>query len=93
MTFALIALSALASRLRQPGLARPYRMPLWPLTPVVALAGVAVTVSLQTGRDLAIVAGILAAGLAYESVYLRPRRDTHWILLEPPAGERDVGHN
>jgi hypothetical protein len=68
-------------------------MPLWPLTPVVALAGVAVTVSLQTGRDLAIVAGILAAGLAYESVYLRPRRDTHWILLEPPAGERDVGHN
>ena len=82
MTFALIALSALASRLRQPGLARPYRMPLWPLTPVVALAGVAVTVSLQTGRDL-----------AYESVYLRPRRDTHWILLEPPAGERDVGHN
>jgi amino acid transporter len=93
MTFALIAVSALASRLRQPGLARPYRMPLWPLTPVVALAGVAVTVSLQTGRDLAIVAGILAAGLAYESLYLRLRRDTHWILLEPPAGERDVGHN
>jgi amino acid transporter len=93
MTFALIALSALASRLRQPGLARPYRMPLWPLTPLVALAGVAVTVSLQTGRDLAIVAGILAAGLAYESLYLRLRRDTHWILLEPPAGEVDVGHN
>jgi amino acid transporter len=93
MTFALIALSALASRLRQPDLARPYRMPLWPLTPVVALAGVAVTVSLQTGRDLAIVAGILAAGLVYESVYLRPRRDTHWVLLEPPVGERDVGHH
>jgi amino acid transporter len=33
VTFALIALAALASRLRQPGLARPYRMPLWPLTP------------------------------------------------------------
>jgi amino acid transporter len=91
LTFALIALSALASRLRQPGLARPYRMPLWPLTPVAALAGVAVTLSLQTGRDLAVVAGILAAGLVYESVYLRPRRDTHWVLLEPPVGERDVG--
>jgi amino acid transporter len=89
VTFALMALSALASRLRQPSLARPYRMPLWPLAPVVALAGVAVTVLLQTGRDLAIVAGILAAGLLYEAVYLRPRRNTHWILLDPPAGGDD----
>jgi amino acid transporter len=86
-TFALIALSALASRLRQPGLARPYRMPLWPLPPVVALGGVAVTVLLQTGRDLAIVAGILAAGLLFDALYLRRRRDTHWILLDPPAGD------
>jgi amino acid transporter len=90
-TFALIALSALASRLLQPGLARPYRMPLWPLPPLLALAGVAVTVLLQTGTDLAIVAGILAAGLLYDAVYLRPRRDTHWILLDPPTGEQDAG--
>jgi amino acid transporter len=82
-TFALVALSALASRLRQPGLARPYRMPLWPLPPLLALAGVAVTVALQTGRDLAIVASILAAGLLYDAAYLRRRRDTHWILLDP----------
>jgi amino acid transporter len=91
VTFALIALSALVSRLRQPRLARSYRMPLWPLPPVVALAGVAVTVVLQTSRDLAIVAAILAAGVVYDAVYLRPRRDTHWILLDPPVGERDVG--
>jgi amino acid transporter len=91
LTFALIALSALVSRVRQPGLARPWRMPLWPLPPLVALAGVAATVLLQTGQDLAIVAGILAAGVLYEAVYLRPRRDTHWLLLEPlvsePAGD------
>ena len=91
VTFALIALSALTSRLRQPGRARPYRMPLWPLPPLVALVGVAVTVVLQTSRDLAIVAAILAAGVVYDAVYLRPRRDTHWILLDPPAGEPDVG--
>jgi amino acid transporter len=91
VTFALIALSALASRLRQPGLARPYRMPLWPLPPLAALAGVAVTVVLQTGRDLAIVAGILAAGVLYEAAYLRPRRDTRWILLDPLVGEPDAG--
>jgi len=87
VTFALIALAALVSRLRQPHLARPYRMPLWPLPPLLALVGVAVTVLLQTRRDLAIVAGILVAGLLYEVVYLRPRRDTRWILLDPPAGD------
>jgi hypothetical protein len=73
------------------GLARPYRMPLWPLPPLVALAGVAVTVLLQASRDLAIVASILAGGLLYEAVYLRPRRDTHWILLDPLTGEQNVG--
>jgi amino acid transporter len=88
VTFALIALSALVSRLRQPGLTRPYRMPLWPLPPLVALAGVAVTVALQTGRDLTIVAGILAAGVLYDAVYLRPRRDTHWVLLDPVVDEQ-----
>ena len=87
VTFALIALSALVSRLRDPDLLRPYRMPLWPLSPVVALAGVVVTVLLQTGRDLAVVAGILAAGLLYDALYLRRRRDTHWILLDPLVDE------
>jgi amino acid transporter len=91
LTFALIALSALVSRVRQPGLARPYRMPLWPLPPLVALAGVAATVALQTGTDLAIVAAILAAGVLYEAVYLRPRRDTHWLLLDPLVDEPEVG--
>ena len=90
VTFALIALSALVSRVVQPGLERPWRMPLWPLPPLVALAGVAVTVVLQTGRDLAIVAGILVAGLLYEAAYLRPRRHSHWLLLDPPVGERDA---
>ena len=90
VTFALIALSALASRVRQPHLARPYRMPLWPLPPLVALVGVAVTVVLQTGRDLAIVGGALAAGVLYEAAYLHPRRDTHWILLDPLIGDPDV---
>ena len=88
VTFALIALSALVSRVREPDLARPYRMPLWPLPPLVALAGVAITVVLQTSRDLAIVAAIVAAGLVYDAAYLRPRRDTHWILLDPPSANQ-----
>jgi hypothetical protein len=65
-------------------------MPLWPMPPLVALAGVTVTVLLQTSRDLAIIAGILAAGLLYDATDLR-RRDPQWILLEPLVGERYVG--
>jgi amino acid transporter len=89
--FALIAASALVSRVRQRGLTRPYRMPLWPLPPIVALAGLATSVVVQTGRDLLIVAGILAVGAFYDSVYLRRRRDTSWILVSPPVGEPEVG--
>ena len=66
-------------------------MPLWPLPPTLALTGVAVTVVLQTRTDLAIVAGILGAGLVYDAVYLRPHRNTHWILLDPLVSEQDVG--
>jgi hypothetical protein len=86
--FALIALSALVSRVQQPGLARPYRVPLWPLPPLLALAGVAVTVLVQTRRDLAVVAGILAAGVLYDVAYLCPRRDSHWILLDHSTASR-----
>jgi acid phosphatase family membrane protein YuiD len=68
-------------------------MPLWPLPPLVALAGVAVTVALQTRTDLAIVAAILAAGVLYDAAYLRRRRDTHWILLDPLVDEPDVTKN
>jgi amino acid transporter len=93
VTFALIALSALVSRLRQPDLDRPYRMPLWPLPPLVALAGVAATVVLQTRTDLVIVAAILAAGVLYDAAYLRRRRDTHWILLDPLVDEPEMTDN
>jgi amino acid transporter len=89
-TFALIALSALVSRLRQPDLARPYRMPLWPLPPLVALAGVAATVVLQTRTDLAIVAAIIAAGVLYDAAYLRRRHNTRWVLLDPLVDEPEM---
>jgi amino acid transporter len=90
-TFALIAVSALVSRLRQTNTVRPYCMPLWPLPPVVALAGVALTAWLQTGKDLVIVGGLGLAGALYYAAYLRPRRDTHWRILDPaPTADDDA---
>lgn len=78
VNYALVAISALVSRVRQPRLARPWRMPLWPLPPVVALIGVGIAVSQQTATDVLIVLGIFVVGAAYYVLFLRPRRSTHW---------------
>ena len=88
VNYALIAISALVSRIRKPDLVRPWRMPLWPLPPVVALLGVGIAVSQQKAADLLIVLGIFAAGAVYYALFLRPRRSTHWREPESTTTER-----
>ncbi len=78
--YALIAISALVSRVRQRELPRPWRMPLWPAPPAIALAGVVIALSKQTERDLLIVAGILVFGVLYYGLYLHHRG--HFALGE-----------
>src|SRR5207253_7052223 len=46
--YALIAISAVVSRVRQANLARPSRMPLWPVPPILALAGCVIAPTQQT---------------------------------------------
>jgi amino acid transporter len=69
--YALIAISALVSRVRQSELPRPYRMPVWPLPPLIALVGVVIALTKQTQRDLLIVGGIFVVGALYYALYLR----------------------
>jgi hypothetical protein len=78
----MIALAALYSRMYEKDAYRPYKMPLWPVPPLVALAGTLWTLSLQSWNDLLITAAILGVALAYYYIYLRPRGDTHWEMLE-----------
>ena len=58
-------------------------MPLSPLPPVLALIGCAIVISQQNPRELAIVAAIFAAAGLYYAVFLRPRAQTHWVMLSP----------
>jgi amino acid transporter len=81
--YALIALSSLVSRARQRELPRPFRMPVWPLPPLIALIGVAIALSKQTRRDLLIVAGIVVFGLLYYGLYLR--RGNRYAALDTDA--------
>jgi amino acid transporter len=78
--YALIALSALVSRIQQKDASRPYKMPFWPVPPIIALVGTVVALTQQKILDLEIVAGIIIFGLIYYFVYLAPRKDTNWNM-------------
>ncbi len=85
--YALIALSALVSRVRSSGLPRPWRMPFWPVPPIIALVGTVVAITQQKTLDLVIVAVIAIAGLAYFYLFLEPRKDRYWMSSTDPDAE------
>ncbi|MCC9705394.1 APC family permease [Streptomyces sp. MNU76] len=75
--YLLLAVGALAAR-RTPHAG--WKMPLWPLAPVVVIIALAYAVSQSAPMDLVITAGIVAAALGYEVLYLRPRRATRFLV-------------
>jgi len=85
--YALIAISALVSRVQQRELPRPWKMPLWPLPPVIALVGVIVALTQQKLSDLEIVAAIFIVGLVYYYGFLHPRQDRYWRMTTDPNKE------
>ncbi len=85
--YALIAISAIVSRFTQKQLERPFKMPLWPVSPIIALVGVGVALSQQKGSDLIIVAAIAIGGAAYYVLFLIPRHDRYWTHLHVPEPE------
>jgi amino acid transporter len=87
--YALIAISALVSRIRGRELERPFRMPLWPVSPIIALCGVGIALSQQKARDLIIVAAIFVGGSIYYFAFLRPRSDRYWAHLTAPEEALD----
>ena len=69
--YLLVAVSALVSRVRDKGLERTFRMPIWPIPPLVAIVGVAIALSQQVKRDLIITFVIVAISVAYYAVNRR----------------------
>ena len=75
-------------RVLRPGLTRPFRMPLYPLPPLAAMAGftfILVNRSHAMG-GLAVAAGIAVSGTAIYMV--RARRQRQWPFGSPSASER-----
>jgi amino acid transporter len=71
--YVFVGVTAIVSRVTDRGVRRPFRMPLFPLPPLLAIVGAVLALSQQSGRDLIIVAVIYAAGLAYYLLYLRSK--------------------
>ncbi|MET8449773.1 APC family permease [Streptomyces sp. NPDC005209] len=81
--YLLVAVAALLSRRGAHKHTPAWRMPLWPAMPVVLIAVLAYILSQQETAYLLWTGGITAVATLYWAFYLRPRRDTRWLVSIP----------
>lgn len=77
LVYLLLAVGALAAR-RTPHAG--WKMPLWPLAPVAVILALTYALLQSAPVDLLITGGIVVVALAYEVLYLRPRRDSRFLV-------------
>ncbi|ORA23228.1 amino acid transporter [Mycobacterium aquaticum] len=83
-----LAVALAALRLRRPGArtSAGYRMPLWPLPPIVVIAMMAyVTYQLAVSAlsQLIVAAATIVIGAVYYYAFIHPRRGERWQLADP----------
>ncbi|MFE0178601.1 APC family permease [Streptomyces sp. NPDC059002] len=81
--YLLVAVAALLARRGSHGTGQAWRMPLWPAVPVVLIAVLAYILSQQEVPYLLWTGGIVVAATLYWAFYLRPRRETRWLVSVP----------
>jgi amino acid transporter len=81
--YLIIALVALVAPLTRATEHSPYRMPAWPLPPILAAVGLIYVTTKQTDDALRVTAITIVLGLAYWLVYLMPRRGRAWTTPDP----------
>ncbi|MER7203969.1 APC family permease [Streptomyces sp. NBC_01003] len=81
--YLLVAVAALLARRGSHRDQPAWRMPLWPAVPVVLIAVLAYILSQQEVSYLLWTGGITAVATLYWALYLRPRKDTRWLVSIP----------
>lgn len=71
--FLLVAIGSIISRKRDPQMERPFKMPLFPLIPVIVIAGLVIAILAQPVKDMMTAAAFYGITLIYYFVYIRPR--------------------
>ncbi|MGW7263026.1 APC family permease [Streptomyces sp. NPDC054842] len=85
--YLLVAVAALLARRGTHGHTAAWRMPLWPAVPVLLIGVLAYILSQQETGYLLWTGGITAVATLYWAFYLRPRRDTRWLVSVPEDGQ------
>src|SRR5262244_3141549 len=85
--YALIAIAALFARPTGATASSPYKMPLWPLPPILALVSLGYIFTKQTSLLLWVTLITIAIGLLYWAVVIFPQRGRAWNLREAAVDE------
>ncbi|WP_328683245.1 APC family permease [Streptomyces sp. NBC_00343] len=81
--YLLVAVAALLSRRGQHRHTHAWRMPLWPAMPILLIAVLAYILTQQETTYLLWTGGIVTVATLYWAFYLRPRRETRWLISIP----------
>lgn len=88
--YLLVAIAALLARRGHHQHTPAWRMPLWPAMPVLLIVVLAYILSQQEMSYLLWTGGITAVATLYWAFYLRPRRDTRWLVSIPEDARPDA---
>ncbi|MGC9156402.1 MAG: APC family permease [Ferrimicrobium sp.] len=80
--YAIIAIAAIVARTTGATRHSHYRMPLWPLPPILAIAGLVYVFTQQTGYLLEVTLITIAIGLLYWLIVILPQKGKAWDLRE-----------
>ncbi|WP_328871508.1 APC family permease [Streptomyces sp. NBC_00287] len=81
--YLLVAVAALLARRGTHKYTPAWRMPLWPAMPILLIVVLTYILTQQETQYLLWTGGITAVATLYWALYLRPRRDTRWLVSLP----------
>jgi amino acid transporter len=89
LNYALVAVGAIVGRATGATAASPYRMPAWPLPPVLAIAALVYITTKQTQKSLVVTGVTMLIGLVYWAVVIWPQKGRAWNLKDPIVDHDD----
>ena len=83
LNYALVAVGAIVGRATGATDHSPYRMPAWPLPPVLAIAALVYITTKQTHKSLVVTGVTMLIGLIYWAVVIWPQKGRAWNRKYP----------
>lgn len=73
IVYMLVAIGSINSRIKNPGLTRPFRMPFFPIPPILVTLFLLVAIGSQETNNQLVVGSFVGFALLYYFLYIRPR--------------------